>query len=154
MLRNPEYYLLSYFMVVKVTPLSDKKIKNAKVRDKDYVLSDGEGLQLRVRASGSKLWNFNYKHPQTRKRINVGFGIYPSVSLVNARLKAIKARDLLAQEIDPKEYRNKKLNEEKAITEHSIKNTALQWFELKKDSVTVTEDYGKDIWRSLEFTAL
>jgi hypothetical protein len=29
------------------------------------MLSDGNGLQLRVRTSGSKLWNFNYKHSQT-----------------------------------------------------------------------------------------
>ncbi len=135
-------------MVVKVSPLSDKKIKNAKIKDKDYVLSDGEGLQLRVRTSGSKLWNFNYKHPQTRKRINIGFGIYPSITLINARLKATKARDLLAQDLDPKEERDKKLNEVKAITEHTVKNIALEWFELKKDDVT--EDYAKDIWRSLE----
>ena len=135
-------------MVVKVTPLNDKKIKNAKTKDKDYVLSDGDGLQLRIRASGSKLWNFNYKHPQTRKRINIGFGIYPSVSLLNARVKASKARSLLAQDIDPKENREKQLIETKEITEHTVKNIALEWFELKKNSVT--EDYSKDIWRSLE----
>ena len=68
-------------MAIKVTPLSDKKIKSAKVLDKDYVLSDGNGLQLRVRANGSKVWNFNYKHPQTKKRINISIGKYPGVNL-------------------------------------------------------------------------
>ena len=119
-------------MVVKVTPLSDKKIKSAKVKDKDYVLSDGEGLQLTIRTSGSKLQNVNYKHPQTRKCINIGFGIYPSVSLVNARIKATKARVLLAQDIGPKEEINNKLIEKKAISEHTVKNIALEWYELKK----------------------
>ncbi len=53
-----------------VTPLNDTQIKNAKPEEKDYVLSDGGGLQLRVRASsGSKLWNFNYLHPVTKKRM-------------------------------------------------------------------------------------
>ena len=50
-------------MAIKVTPLTDKKVKSAKIQSKDYVLSDGDGLQLRVRANGSKVWNFNYKHP-------------------------------------------------------------------------------------------
>ena len=135
-------------MAIKVIPLTDKKIKAAAIKDKDYVLSDGDGLQLRVRSYGSKAWNFNYKHPLSKKRININIGKYPGVSLVNARKKAVGYRDLLAQDIDPKENRDQKLNEEKAITEHTVKNIALEWYELKKHSVT--EDYAKDIWRSLE----
>ena len=52
-------------MALKTTRLNNKQIDNAKEREKDYVLSDGEGLQLRIRTNGSKLWNFNYIHPQT-----------------------------------------------------------------------------------------
>ena len=135
-------------MAIKVPPLSDKKIKLAKVLDKDYVLSDGNGLQLRVRTNGSKVWNFNYKHPQTKNRINISIGKYPGVSLINARKKAQSFRDLLAQDIDPKEDREKRLIEEKEITEHTVKNIALEWYGLKKHSVTA--DYAADIWRSLE----
>ena len=40
--------------------LSDVKVKAAKSKEKDYTLTDGDGLQMRVRANGSKLWNFNY----------------------------------------------------------------------------------------------
>lgn len=47
-------------MAVKVAPLSYKKIGTFEVKDKDYVKSDGDGLQLRIRANGSKVWNFNY----------------------------------------------------------------------------------------------
>jgi len=135
-------------MAIKVIPLTDKKINSAKILDKDYVLSDGNGLQLRVRSNGSKIWNFNYKHPQTRKRVNINIGKYPGVSLINARKKAQSYRDLLAQDLDPKEERDNKLNEEKAISEHTVKNIALEWYELKKHSVTA--DYATDIWRSLE----
>jgi integrase len=135
-------------MAIKVIPLTDKKINSAKIQDKDYVLSDGDGLQLRVRSNGSKIWNFNYKHPQTRKRVNINIGKYPGVSLINARKKAQSYRDLLAQDLDPKEERNNKLNEEKAISDHTVKNIALEWYELKKHSVTA--DYATDIWRSLE----
>ena len=135
-------------MAIKVVPLSYKKIENAKIKNKDYVLSDGDGLQLRVRSNGSKVWNFNYKHPQTKKRINISIGKYPGVSLENARKKAQSFRSLLAQDIDPKENRDSKLLEEKKITEHTVKNIASEWYELKKHSVT--PDYATDIWRSLE----
>jgi len=44
-------------MAIKVIPLTDKKINSAKILDKYYVLSDGDGLQLRVRYNDSKIWN-------------------------------------------------------------------------------------------------
>ncbi|MCK5818558.1 MAG: tyrosine-type recombinase/integrase [Psychromonas sp.] len=135
-------------MPIRVVPLSDNKIKKSIIKDKDYILSDGDGLQLRIRSNGSKVWNFNYKHPCTRKRVNINIGKYPGVSLLNARKKAQSYRDLLAQDLDPKEEREKMRNEVKAITEHTLKNVALEWFELKKGQVI--PDYAKDIWRSLE----
>lgn len=135
-------------MAVKTSRLSDTEIKAAKAKDKDYVLSDGDGLQLRVRKNGSKLWNFNYRHPQSKKRINMGLGTYPDLPLASARKKSMSARELVAQDIDPKEDRSSKLLLEKATTEHTLINVASEWFELKKDSVTA--DYAKDVWRSLE----
>lgn len=127
--------------------LSELKIKAAKPRDKDYVLSDGNGLQLRVRIIGSKLWNFNYHHPITKKRINMGLGIYPELSLAQARKMTVEARELLALGTDPKEQRDALAQEKRAITEHTFENVATAWFELKKDSVTPA--YAEDIWRSL-----
>jgi len=50
-------------MGARATRLSDLKIKAAKPKDKDYTMTDGDGLQLRVRTNGSRLWNFNYIHP-------------------------------------------------------------------------------------------
>lgn len=57
--------------------LSDRQLKTVKPIGKDFVLSDGDGLQLRVRASGSMMWNFNYREPLTRSRVNMAFGPYP-----------------------------------------------------------------------------
>jgi hypothetical protein len=42
----------------------------------------------------------------TKKRINMGFETYPELSLANARKKAVEARELLAQGINPKVHRN------------------------------------------------
>ena len=134
-------------MGAQATRLSDVKVKAAKPREKDYILTDGDGLQMRIRANGSKLWNFNYIHPVTKKRVNMGLGTFPEVSLAQARKRTIEARELVAQGTDPKEKRNVDRQTLKATTEHTFKNVATSWFELKKDSITTA--YAEDIWRSL-----
>ncbi|TFB36414.1 integrase domain-containing protein [Pseudomonas sp. F01002] len=134
-------------MCAQATRLSELKIKAAKPTEKDYVLVDGDGLQMRVRINGSKLWNFNYYHPVTKKRINMGLGAYPELSLAQARKMTIEARELLATNIDPKEQRDTLKQAKKAETEHTFQNVATAWYELKKDSVTPA--YAEDIWRSL-----
>jgi len=134
-------------MCAQAVRLSELKIKSAKPDEKDYVLFDGGGLQMRVRSNGSKLWNFNYRHPVTKKRINMGLGTFPEVSLAQARKGSIAAREILAQGIDPKEQRDAVLQAKQAETEHTFQNVATEWFELKKD--VVTPAYAEDIWRSL-----
>ncbi|WP_420230970.1 integrase domain-containing protein [Pseudomonas sp. ABY48] len=134
-------------MCAQVTRLSDRQLKAIKPKDKDYVLTDGGGLQLRVRVNRSMQWNFNYRHPVTKNRINMALGSYPEVSLAQARKKTVEARELLAQGIDPKAQRNELQEAKRAETEHTFENVATAWFELKKDSVTPA--YAEDIWRSL-----
>ncbi|WP_223448151.1 integrase domain-containing protein [Pseudomonas sp. BF-R-19] len=134
-------------MPTNATRLSDRQLKAVKATGKDFVLSDGDGLQLRVRASGSMMWNFNYREPLTRSRLNMALGPYPDLSLANARKKAVEARELLAQGIDPKAQRDEQRQARLAETEHTFEKVATAWFELKKDSVT--KAYAEDIWRSL-----
>jgi len=131
-----------------VTGLTDTSIRQLKSKDKDYVKSDGQGLQLRVRVNGSKLWNFNYVHPATKKRVNMGLGSYPEIGLKKARELAEAARGKVAEGIDPKLAREG----EKAAKRHSanavFRKVSEEWFEVKKTEVTA--DYADDIWRSLE----
>lgn len=134
-------------MGAQATRLSDVKVKAAKAKEKDYILTDGNGLQMRVRINGSKLWNFNYIHPETKKRINMGLGTFPEISLAQARKRTVEARELVAQGLDPKEKRDAERYAKKAETEHTFENISTEWFKLKKDSVTPA--YAEDIWRSL-----
>ena len=134
-------------MGAQATRLSDVKVKAAKPKEKDYILTDGNGLQMRVRINGSKLWNFNYIQPVTKKRINMGLGTFPEVSLAQARKRTVEARELVAQGLDTKEKRDAERHAKKAATEHTFENISAAWFELKKDSVTPA--YAEDIWRSL-----
>lgn len=136
-----------YIMAKIVKPLTNTEISQAKPKDKEYNLSDGEGLMLRVKPNGSKIWLFNYTHPYTKKRKNISFGVYPDVSLAKARAKRLSAREQLADNSDPKEVRE----QEQLAVEQAHSNTfykvCCDWHLVKKTKVS--PDYAIDIWRSL-----
>ena len=58
-------------------PLTDTEIRKAKPKEKEYPLSDGNGLILRVKPNGSKIWLFNYYHPVTKKEQMVALECIP-----------------------------------------------------------------------------
>ena len=74
-------------------PLTDTEIKKAKPKEKEYPLSDGNGLILIVKPNGSKIWLFNYYHPVTQKRTNAGLGMYPQIQLAAARAKLCRSEE-------------------------------------------------------------
>ncbi|MFL9797362.1 integrase domain-containing protein [Vibrio cyclitrophicus] len=129
-------------------PLTATEVKNAKPKDKEYRLSDGQGLQLRVSPSGGKQWQLNYYRPGNGKRANFNLGRFPEVKLEQARKSALFARELIAQGVDPQHDKEQKKQAHKAIHEHTFLNVTKDWFEIKKD--TITPDYATDIWRSLD----
>lgn len=134
-------------MAKTTTPLTNVEIRNAKPRDKEYNLSDGRGLALRVKSSGSKVWIFNYQQPYAKKRTNLGFGSYPEVSLAQARLKRDEARQLLTQDIDPKDHRESQVAERTAELNNTLEKLAEQWLEIKRPSIT--EGHAASTWNSL-----
>ncbi|MDD3343524.1 MAG: integrase arm-type DNA-binding domain-containing protein [Sulfurospirillaceae bacterium] len=69
----------------RVIPLNDTLIKSSKAKEKDYTLADGNGLQLLVKMSGSKVWEVRYT--VNGKTTKTTIGNYPSVSLAEARKK-------------------------------------------------------------------
>lgn len=54
-----------------------------------------------IHKNGYKYWKFDYSRPFTKKRNTISFGIYPTISLAEARHRRDEARTLLAQNIDP-----------------------------------------------------
>ena len=133
----------------KITkPLTNTEVKQAKPRDKEFNLSDGGGLSLKVKPNGSKLWFFNYYHPHTKKRNNLSFGSYPEISVAQARTKRTVARELLAQDIDPKEQRDTQTQLHNIAYNNTLEHIAAKWLDVKKS--TVSADHAADTWRSLE----
>ncbi|MDO9949659.1 tyrosine-type recombinase/integrase [Glaesserella parasuis] len=122
-------------MAVTVKPLSVTECNNAKPKEKEYSLSDGLGLFLLVRATGVKIWRFQYYKPFTKKRTLISLGAFPSVSLKEAREIRDLYRSLLAKNVDPLDYR---LQQEKAALESQVltlSSMATEWLVLKKNEV-------------------
>jgi len=82
----------------KTQPLSPKQVQQAKAQEKEYNLADGGGLALRIKPNGTKSWIFNYTKPYTKKRANISFGLFPDLSLANARRERDKYRELLSSQ--------------------------------------------------------
>lgn len=80
-------------------PLNDAKAKNAKAAERPVKLSDGGGLYLLVQPNGSKLWRLNYRFVGQQKTL--ALGIYPGISLKEAREARGDAKAKLRQGIDP-----------------------------------------------------
>jgi len=117
-------------------PLTNTEIKQAKPDSKVYTLSDGYGLQLRIKPNGSKLWLFDYFRPYTKKRTCLSFGSFPEISLAEARKLRDTARQLLAKDIDPKDNREETENLNKAAYSNTLEHIAAKWLETKKGNVS------------------
>ncbi len=129
-------------------PLTNTEVKQAKPKEKVFKLSDGGGLLLRVKPNGFKTWIFDYYKPHTKSRTSIGFGTYPEVSLADARKKREHARELLAKEIDPKEFKDDKFREQQLAATNTLKSVAESWFAIKK--TTIAENTAKSLWRKFE----
>ncbi len=129
-------------------PLTNNEILKAKPQEKDFTLHDGDGLFLLVKTSGKKLWRFRYQRPNSSSRTNLSLGSYPALTLAVARQMRDQYLTLLAQGIDPQKQQEE-VSEQRQIELDSIFSVvARRWFLIKSKSIT--EDYAKDIWRSLE----
>ena len=82
-------------MTRQTVALTATQVERAKPKDKPYRLYDGGGLVLNVAKSGTKTWYLQYSHPYTKNRDMFKLGRYPSMSLSDARKKAIYCKMLL-----------------------------------------------------------
>ncbi len=126
--------------------LTDMAIKKAKPREKVYSLGDGNGLSLIVEPNGSKGWRFRYQFNGKSKMISLG--IYPVITLNEAREKRDNARKLVANGIDPSEARKEERNKVSGQSENTFKKITLEWFNGRKDRWS--EGYRDDMMEAFE----
>lgn len=118
--------------------LSAIQVRNAKVKDKPYKLSDGNGLYFHVAKSGKKTWRYRYKIAGTESTYVIGS--YPKMSLEDARKARQEARDLVKACKNPSIQRRKekqaKLEGERAEIEkakNSFESLTREWVELQRE---------------------
>ncbi|EPS4833071.1 integrase domain-containing protein [Enterobacter hormaechei] len=129
-------------------PLTNNEILKAKPREKDFTLHDGDGLFLLVKTSGKKLWRFRYQRPGSSSRTNLSLGSYPALTLAAARQIRDQHLSTLAQGMDPQQQQEQELEQSQIELDSIFSTVAANWFQIK--SRNVTDDYAKDIWRSLD----
>jgi integrase len=112
-------------------PLTDRSCKNAKPDTKPYKMSDSGGLYLQVMPNGSKYWRLKYRFNSKEKRL--AFGIYPEVSLLEAREKRDEARKQLMKDIDPAAAKKEKKRLAALNAENTFEAVAREWHELNKE---------------------
>ena len=105
-------------------PLTDTAVRNAKPKDKPYKKADERGLYLLVKPAG-KYWRFDYRF--TGKRKTLALGVYPDVSLADAREHRDQARKLLAAGNDPAMVKRVQKIEDK----NTLEVVAREWFAIK-----------------------
>ena len=125
--------------------LTDTAARNAKPKDKSYKLSDSGGLYLLVKSAG-KYWRMDYRFAGKRKTLAIG--IYPTITLVNARKKRDDARKLLTEDVDPAIVKAINKQTKQYAAENTFKAIALEWH--TKTSSTWAASTAHNIKRYLE----
>ena len=127
-------------------PLTDTAIRNAKPGEKPVKLFDERGLYLEISPTGGKWWRLKYRFDGKEKRLSLG--VYPDVSLKDARDRRDTARKLLADGIDPSENRKAQKSARADRMANSFEVVAREWF--AKYSATWATNHGERIIRRFE----
>ena len=130
-------------------PLSDAAIRRVKPLGKPQRLFDGGGLYLEVAPSGGKLWRWKYRYAGKEKRL--ALGIYPEVSLAEARIKHVEARKVLSSGIDPGEQRKVEKLTRMGRSENSFGAIALEMLAMraKKNAKSTAVRNGRIVEKDL-----
>jgi len=114
--------------------LTDIAIKSTKPGGGIKKLSDGNGLVLLVYPNGSKYWAYRYRHLGKEKSLSLG--IYPEVTLAEARRKLVDARKLVSDGQDPSESRKALKRQAIVSAENSFEVIAREWIAAKSPAWT------------------
>ena len=114
-------------------PLTDTAVRNAKPSDRPFKLPDEKGLFLLVHPNGSKYWRHKYRYLGKEKLLS--YGVYPEVSLKEARESRDKSRKLLSSGVDPGDHKKATKAAQLEQASNSFEIIAREWMEKRRDTV-------------------
>jgi integrase len=127
--------------------LSDAQCRNATSEGRKIrKLSDGGGLYLWVLDDGSKYWRLRYWLAGKEKSLSLG--VYPSVSLKEARAKRDEQRKVLGNSLDPSAERKAAKLKSQVAAANSFEKVANEWY--AKQAHTWVPHHAADVLRRLE----
>lgn len=126
--------------------LTDTAIRNAKPGEKPVKLFDERGLYLEVSPAGGKWWRLKYRFDGKEKRLSLG--VYPDVSLKDARDRRDASRKLLSDGVDPSENRKAQKATKQERAANSFEVVAREWYE--KHAPNWVDHHGDRIIRRFE----
>jgi len=109
--------------------LTDTKVRLAKALRKPYKRSDGGGLYLYVTPAGAKSWRYDYR--LHRKRETLTFGLYPDVSLAEARERHRAARRSVERGQSPARAKQVQKRASREIAGDTVEALAESWYAQK-----------------------
>ncbi|MEY8772260.1 tyrosine-type recombinase/integrase [Erwinia sp. ACCC 02193] len=126
--------------------LNARTVDTSKARDKAYKLSDGGGLYLLINTNGSRYWRLKYRVAGKEKLL--ALGVYPDVSLADARAKRDEAKRTLAAGGDPGEVKQAEKQAKILAVSNSFEALAIEWHEHKRPNWS--QGYASDILEYLQ----
>lgn len=123
--------------------LTDIKVRTSKPEEKQYKLTDGNGMHLLVHPNGSKYWRLQYRFGGKQKML--ALGVYPDVSLADARARRDEARKQIANGIDPSD--KKKTDKVEQNEARTFEEVAIEWHATNKKW---SAEHSKRVLKSLE----
>ncbi|MEI7222533.1 tyrosine-type recombinase/integrase [Pectobacterium carotovorum] len=130
--------------------LNARQVETAKPKEKPYKMADGGGLYLLVKTNGSRYWRLKYRIDGKEKLL--ALGVYPDVSLADARAKRDEARKGIAGGIDPLEAKKEQKVEREAQVKNTFQEIALEWHNMKVKKWSagyasdILEAFNKDVF--------
>ncbi len=106
--------------------LAAMAVKQAKPRAKPYKVTDGAGLYMLVHPQSGKYWRYDYRFAGKRKTLAIG--VFPDVSLADARKLHQFARERLGSGIDPSVYKKVEKLTKNQTAADSFEVVAREWF--------------------------
>ena len=124
--------------------LTKSVVKEAKPVARQFKLSDGGGLYLLVHSNGSKYWRFDFRFDGKQKSSSLG--VWPKVTLDQARLKRNEAKRKISEGVNPIEEKKKKI----AIQLEQVQEKGREVQREAIESEKVSQEWDKR--QSLQFT--
>lgn len=112
-------------------PLNDTQCRSFKPKKTQYKSTDGSGLYLLVKPNARKYWRMDYRYNGKSKTLAIG--VYPEISLKQARNARDKARNELSQGLDPSIEKQKAKLQQQINMEDNFAAIAAEWLKPRKE---------------------